>query len=173
MTETTPRPGRRGTIALVLASVSLALSLATCGASVLTMDLAGADRLPVQSPPEPAEAIQVEAVGHVTLPPGTVLLGAAYSNGLETRLNAQFRIPRAELDAFLASGRFTAELTEGLRAVSAEHNVGGGNLWRPQDPVTVSGLCETTPTDDGPYRCLMLDLDAPATATVYLYAIQD
>jgi len=157
---------RRVVLALALAGVSLLASVA-CAVAVFGR---GFDPLPVQSQPSAASASQVEAVAHVTLPPGTVLLSAAYSNGLETRLSAKFRIPRTAQDAFIASGAFTVALQPGRRAVNASHNVGGGNLWDPQKAGTVSGLQEQQPAPDGTLRTLMLDLDAPDSTTVYLYA---
>lgn len=166
------RQGRRGTIALMLAAASLVLSLITCGvAGFGRLDgLGDSDRLPVQSEPEVASPSQVEAVAHVTLPPGTVLLSAAYSNGLETRLSAKFRLPRSELDAFVASGQFTAPLTPGLRAVGDAENVGGGDLWKPGTAKAVSGIDETVPAPDGTSRAVLFDLDAAGAVTVYLYA---
>jgi len=158
---------RQGKVALVLASVSLVISLVSCGLVVSTADI---DLLPVQSKPAAASASQVEAVAHVTLPPGTVFLAAAYSNGLEDHLSAKFRIPRTGLDAFVASGKFTAPLTPGLRAVTAKHNVGGGNLWDPGTAISVSGIEEQQPTTDGTYRSVLFNLDAPDAVTVYLYA---
>lgn len=124
----------------------------------------------MQSEPAVASASQVEAVAHVTLPPGTVLLSAAYSNGLETRLSAKFRLPRTELDVFIASAKFTAALTPGLRAVGAHHNVGGGNLWDPETAKTVSGVDEENPNADATRRAVLLNLDAPDAVTIYLYA---
>ncbi|GAA0452984.1 hypothetical protein Ade02nite_01070 [Paractinoplanes deccanensis] len=124
----------------------------------------------MQSEPVVASASELEAVAHVTLPPGTVLLSAAYSNGLETRLSAKFRLPRSELDAFVASGQFTAALTPGLRAVGEAENVGGGNLWHPESAKTVAGIDEVTSTSDGTSRAVLLDLDSPSMVTVYLYA---
>ncbi|MER7277176.1 hypothetical protein ABT369_22290 [Dactylosporangium sp. NPDC000244] len=161
---------RQGKTALVLASVSLVLSLISCGVTGLVASTAGIDLLPVQSKPVEADAAQVEAVAHVTLPPGTVLLAAAYSNGLETHLSAKFRIPRTALDAFVAAGKFTAPPTPGLRAVTAEQNVGGGNLWDPGTAVSVAGIKEEQPTADGTYRSVLFNLDAPDAVTVYLYA---
>ncbi len=172
-TPSRPGPGRPGTLALVVASASLLLSVVSCGLVALVVARGAGDLLPTQSKPELATASQVEAVAHVTLPPGTVFLAAAYSNGLQTRLSATFRIPRGELDAFLTSGGFTATLTPGRRAITDEHNVGGGNLWRPETAASVSGIVEQQPTTDGTYRSLMLDLDDPATITVYLYATRD
>jgi hypothetical protein len=77
------RRSRRGTTTLMLAAASLVLSLITCGVAGFggLDDIGNSDRLPMQSEPEVASASQVEAVAHVTLPPGTVLLSAAYSNG--------------------------------------------------------------------------------------------
>jgi hypothetical protein len=152
-----PTRGRRATFALVLASLSFVLS-------------ADIDLLPVQSTAQEASASHVEAVARVSLPPGTVFLAAAYTNGLETRLSAKFRIPRAAIDALIASGEFTATLTPGLRAVTEQPNVGGGDLWHPEGAVAVSGLVEDTPTTDDTYRRLLLDLDDQDTVMVYLYA---
>ncbi|MER6592351.1 hypothetical protein ABT214_10950 [Micromonospora purpureochromogenes] len=161
---------RRGTAALVLACMSLLLSLIACGVAGLSVGSDGIDLLPVQSRPEVASAAQVEAVAHVTLPPGSVLLTAAYSNGLETQLSAKFRMPRTELDAFVATANFTTALAPGLRAVDAKHNVGGGNLWDPEAAKTISGVDEEQPTADGTRRVLLVNLDAPDAVTVYLYA---
>jgi hypothetical protein len=159
-------------VALVVATASLVVSLVSCGINAVQASGADNDRLPVQSTPRAASASEVEATAHVTLPPGTVFLAAAYTNGLETRVSAKFRIPRAELDAFVEAGAFTAALTPGLRAVTAGDNVGGGNLWNPEAAVSVSGLHEQQPTADGTIRSLLLNLDVPATITVYLYAIR-
>ncbi|MEH0842101.1 hypothetical protein V6U81_06880 [Micromonospora sp. CPCC 205711] len=156
-----------GPIALVLACISLALSLVTCAVIGLGEHFGGSD---LQSAPEVASASQVEAVAHVTLPPGAVMLSAAYSNGLETQLSAKFRLPRNELDSFIASAAFTAPPTPGLRAVTAKHNVGGGNLWKPETAKTVSGIDEEQPTADGTRRALLVDLGVPDSVTVYLYA---
>jgi hypothetical protein len=162
--------GRRGTAALVLASISLVLSLIACGVAGLAASTSGLDLLPGQSKPAVASAAQVEAVAHVSLPPGTVLLSAAYSDGLETRLAAKLRIPRAELDAFVAAAQFTMAPVPGLRAVGAHRNVGGGNLWDPETARTVSGVAEKETAADGTYRQVLFNLDAPNTVTVYLYA---
>ncbi|MFK3980953.1 hypothetical protein ACI2K4_11310 [Micromonospora sp. NPDC050397] len=151
----------------MLAGISLVISLISCGLAVLPP---GTDLVRLQSEPEAATASQVEAVAHVTLPPGTVFLAAAYSNGLDTMLAAKFRIPRAGVDAFMTSGDFTAPLTPGLRAITEAHNVGGGNLWDPESHVSVSGLEENEPTSDGTYRSLLLGLDSADTVTVYLHA---
>jgi hypothetical protein len=97
-----------------------------------------------------------------------VLLSAAYSNGLETRLSAKFRMPRTALDAFLAEARFTTAPEPGLRGVDASYNVGGGNLWDPETAKTVSGIDEEEPTDDGTHRSVLFSLDAPDAVTVYL-----
>jgi hypothetical protein len=156
-------PDWRSTTALVLSCFSLLLSC-------LVIYFGEIDLLPVQSRPEIASAGQVEAVAHVTLPPGTVLLSATYSHGLDTYLSAEFRMPRTELDAFLASGRFTSKLVPGLRAVTAEHNVGGGNLWDPESAKTFSGIDEQLETGDGTLRSVLIDFDDPDTVTVYLYA---
>jgi hypothetical protein len=165
-----PTRARSGRVALVLACVSLVISLVACGLAGLVAVTGGLDLLPVQSKPSVASASQVEAVAHVTLPSGTVLLTAAYSNGGDTRLSAKFRIPRTALDAFVAAGKFTAPLTPGLRAISAEHNVGGGNLWDPDTASSVSGVKEQQPTNDGTYRSVMVNLDVRDAVTVYLYA---
>lgn len=161
---------RRGTIALVLACVSLLLSLIACGVVGLSVGSDGIDLLPVQSGPEVASAAQVEAIAQVTLPPGSVLLVAVYRNGLETQLSAKFRIPRTELDAFVATANFTAALAPGLRAVDATHNIGGGNTWDPETATIIAGLDEEQPLADGTRRALLVDLDAPDAVTVYLYA---
>jgi hypothetical protein len=128
------------------------------------------DPLPVQSRPEVASASMVEAVAHVTLPPGTVLLSAAYSHGVETRLSAKFRMPGTEFDAFVAAANFSTAPIPGLRAVGAQHNVGGGSLWHPETATTVSGIDEKTA--DGTHRVVMFDLDAPDSVTVYLGAFR-
>jgi hypothetical protein len=163
-----PTRNRRRSIGLAVACVSLVVSLIACG--VAGFRLNDADLLPVQSKPEVATAGQVEAVAHVRLPPGTVLLTAAYSHGLETWLSAKFRFPRRELDAFVAAGNFTAALTPGLRAVTAEHTVGGGDLWDPETAVSIAGIDEEQPIADGTRRLLLVNLDTPDTVTVYLYA---
>ncbi|MBQ1049243.1 hypothetical protein KBX50_12320 [Micromonospora sp. C51] len=161
---------RRGTVALVFACVSLLLSLIACGAVGLSVGSNGMDLLPVQSEPEVASAAQVEAIAQVTLPPGSVLLLAVYRNGLETQLSVKFRIPRTELDAFVAAANFTTALAPGLRAVDATHNVGGGNTWDPETATSIAGLDEEQPLADGTRRALLIDLDAPDAVTIYLYA---
>ncbi|TDC86108.1 hypothetical protein E1193_00065 [Micromonospora sp. KC606] len=171
MIETAARTtrNRRSNSVFVLACVSLVLSVIACGVAGLVFGNE-LDPLPVQSGPQVASAAQVEAVAHVTLPPGTVLLSAAYSNGLETQLSAKFRIPRTALDAFIAEAKFTAAPAPGVRAVDARHNVGGGNLWDPEAAWTVSGVVEEQPTADGTGRSVLFNLDAPDVVTVYLYA---
>ncbi|AVT35555.1 hypothetical protein [Plantactinospora sp. BB1] len=161
---------RRGTGAFVLACISLVLSLIACGGVALTASTNEIDLF--QSSPQVASAAQVEAIAHVTLPPGTVLLTAAYSNGLETLLSAKFRIPRTELDAFIAAAKFAVAPVPGLRAVEAKHNVGGGNLWDPETAKTVSGIAEEQPTADGTCRSVLFNLDASDAVTVYLYAFR-
>ncbi|GIH10079.1 hypothetical protein Rhe02_81460 [Rhizocola hellebori] len=159
----------RVTVALMFAAVSVVLNLIGVAfySGLLSESI---EMLPVQSRPEPATASQVEAVAEVTLPPGTVFLAAAYSNGLETMLSAKFRIPRDTLDAFLASAALHGTLTPGLHAITTQHDVGRGNLWHPETAVTVTGLHETQPTSHGTYRTVMLDLDAASALTVYLHA---
>ena len=174
MTNAEP-PGqrsRRGTAALILAGASLVLSLIACylAGSGEPGGTGDTDRLPVQSEAEVASASQLEAVAHVTLPPGTVLLSAAYSNGLETRLSAKFRMPRSELTAFVTATHFTAPLTPGLRVVGQAQNVGGGNLWDPDSATTVSGIDDPAATSAGTSREVLFDLDTANAVTVYLYA---
>jgi hypothetical protein len=181
--HTVERRSRRGTAALIVACLSLILSLIACVVAAVggpgdsgqgesgRGEGGSSDRvLPAQAEPAVASASQLEAVAHLTLPPGTVLLSAAYSNGLETRLSAKFRLPRSELDAFVASAKFTAPLTPGLRAVGDGENVGGGNLWDPGAAKAVSGIDEEAPTADGTLRAVLFDLDAAGAVTVYLYA---
>ncbi|MEU8328429.1 hypothetical protein [Micromonospora sp. NPDC048839] len=165
-----PKPSRRATIALVLASLSLVLSLVSCGFVAVT----GLEDLDdsLQSPPQPASASEVEAFAHVTFPPGTVFLSAAQSNGLETHLSARFRIPREALNTFITDGDFAAELTPGLRAVTKQDDVGAGSNWHPETAVRISGLDEETSETNGTYRRLLVDLDAEDTVTVYLRASQ-
>ncbi|MBM0257316.1 hypothetical protein [Micromonospora sp. 4G55] len=172
MIETAARTtrNRRSNSVFVLACISLVLSLIACGVAGLVFGNNELDPLPVQSGPQVASAAQVEAVAHVTLPPGTVLLSAAYRNGLETLLSAKFRMPRTALDAFIAEAKFTAAPAPGLRAVDAKHNVGGGNLWDPETAKTVSGIVEEQPTADGTRRSVLFNLDAPDVITVYVYA---
>jgi hypothetical protein len=170
----TRRPNRRSTVALALACLSLALSLIACGVAGVSMSDGRDSRsdrgLSEQSMPVVASASQVEAVAHITLPPGSVLLSAAYSNGLETRLSAKFRMPRTALDAFLTSAKFTAPVIPGLRAVDAKANVGGGNLWDPEAAKNFSGIEEQDPAPDGTRRAVLINLDASDAVTVYLYA---
>ncbi|MEU9506042.1 hypothetical protein AB0D32_07145 [Micromonospora sp. NPDC048170] len=163
---------RRSNSVVVLACISMVLSLIACGVAGLVFGGEELDPLPVQSGPQVASGAQVEAVAHVTLPPGTVLLSAAYRNGLETLFSAKFRMPRTAFDAFIAEAKFTTTPTPGLRAVDAKHNVGGGNLWDPETAVTVSGIVEEQPTADGTRRSVLFILDAPEVVTVYLYAIR-
>jgi hypothetical protein len=100
-----------------------------------------------------------------------VLLSAAYSHGLENRLSATFRMPRTALDSFVSAGKFSAQVTPGLRAVTTSgHNVGGGNLWNPDAATSVSGLREQHPAADGTLRAALFDLGRPDAVTVYLYA---
>ncbi len=165
-----PPVSRAGVVALVLACVSLGLSLVSCGMLAM-MD--GNDFSPLESKPELATASQVESIAHVTLPTGTVFLAGVRTDGLEVHLSARFRIPRAALDTFIESGRFTATVTPGLRAVTTKHhNVGGGDSWNPDAAAAVSGLQEDEPGPDNTYRSLLLDLGDPDTVTVYLYASQ-
>ncbi|GIH05721.1 hypothetical protein Rhe02_37880 [Rhizocola hellebori] len=164
---TRQRPTR---VVLISAAVSGLVSLITITLLGGIIGGQGIFALPVQSPAQPASASQVEAVAEVTLPPGTVLLSGAYSNGLETMLSAKFRLPRTELDTFLASAKFAGELTEGLRTITAAHNVGGGNLWDPETAQAVSGLRERQPTGRGTWRTMMLNLDTTSAVTVYLHA---
>ncbi|MEU7585869.1 hypothetical protein AB0A95_06170 [Micromonospora sp. NPDC049230] len=163
-----PKPSRKATVALVLAGLSLVLSLVTCGFVAVT----GLEDLDdsLQSPPRPASASEVEALAHVTFPPGTVLLSAAQSNGLETHLSARFRISREALDTFLTDGDFAAGLTPGLRVVTKQDDVGGGGTWHPETAVRVSGINEEAPGPNGTYRRLLVDLDREDTVTVYLHA---
>ncbi|MGI5215879.1 hypothetical protein [Plantactinospora sp. CA-290183] len=161
---------RRSNRVCVLACISLVLSLIACGVAGLVFVNRELDPLPVQSGPQVASAAQVEAIAHVTLPPGTVLLSAVYSNGLETLLSAKFRMPRAALDAFIAEANFTAAPAPGLRAVDAKNDVGRGDLWDPETAKVVSGIVEEQPTADGTRRSVLFNLDAPDAVTVYLYS---
>ncbi|WP_154943009.1 hypothetical protein [Micromonospora palomenae] len=162
------KPSRKATFALVLASLSLVLSLISCGFVAVTWFDDFDDSF--QSPPQAASVSEVEAFAHVTFPPGTVFLSAASSNGLETYLSARFRIPRDALDTFIADGNFGAKLTPGLRAVTKQDDVGGGDTWHPETAVRVSGLDEEAPGPNGTYRRLLADLDAEDTVTMYLRA---
>ncbi|MER5455216.1 hypothetical protein ABT008_10545 [Micromonospora sp. NPDC002389] len=166
--QPTRKPRRTSTYALVLAGLSLVLSLISCGV-VAVAQLGDTDDA-LQSTPRPATASEVEAVAHVTFPPGTVFLSAVSSNGLETHLSARFRIPRASLDTFVTDGDFGAELTPGLRAVTREDDVGGGDTWHPERAARVSGLAEEAPGPGGTYRRLLVDLDAADAVTIYLRA---
>ncbi|MBO3743408.1 hypothetical protein [Actinoplanes flavus] len=149
-------------LALALSALSLLIVLGQCASDFNTG---------LQSEPELATASQVEAVAHVTLPPGTVLLSAVYSNGLETRLAATFRMPRAALDGFVASGRFTAQPVAGLRPVTGKDDLGGGGLWKPEESIEVAGIDEAeAPGPDGTYRNVLFGLDDPDSVLVHLTA---
>jgi hypothetical protein len=163
---------RQGVAAFVLASISLLLSLMhavwrACSSAVMTWICSRF------SPDRRSRARPKWKPSLTCLPPGSVLLNAAYSNGLETGLSAKFRMPRTELDAFVATAKFTTAPAPDLRAVGAKQNVGGGNLWDPETAKTVSGLDEEQPIVDGTRRALLINLDAPEAVTVYLYARRD
>lgn len=162
--------GGRNLVLWIVACASLALSLVSCAVTGFVVSISDFDPLPVQSKPKVASASELEATAHVTLPPGTVLLSAVTTSGLEDHVAAKFRMASTDQDRFMADAKFSAELTPGRRTIDKSHNIGGGNLWDPQRPKTVSGLVEQQPTPDGTYRTLMLDLDATDVVVAYLYA---
>ncbi|WFE27189.1 hypothetical protein O7623_28760 [Solwaraspora sp. WMMD791] len=161
---------RRG-IGGALVALVAAAALGGCGvvgtgagrAADRTIDRAAADR-DVRT----LSAAEVEANAKVRLPPGTVLLSTSFASALDWHLTAMFRIPADELPGFLDDSRFPAP-EPGLRAVrTADHP--GGDTWRPDDAVSVSGIDQRDEPVDGVFRTVLLDLDAPDEVTVYLVA---
>ncbi|MFY1695332.1 MULTISPECIES: hypothetical protein [unclassified Solwaraspora] len=168
--------GRGTTIGGVLAALVATAAFGGCGvvgtgagrAADRTVDRAAGDPGGGDRDVRTLSAAEVEANAKVRLPPGTVLLSTSFASALDWHLTAMFRIPGDELPGFLDDSRFPAP-EPGLRAVrTADHP--GGDTWRPDDAVSVSGIDQRDEPVDGVFRTVLLDLDAPDEVTVYLVA---
>ncbi len=103
----------------------------------------------------------------ITLPEEATVINAEHDHSaFDSSGLLQFTLPRSRLDPFLSSPRF-----DGLSLSASERRIEdyyykNSSEWRPSNAVNFrSGLlCETSHE-----LCILIDLDDPHTAIVYLY----
>jgi hypothetical protein len=140
-------------LALILAV--LALGLAACGGDE-------PERAPTSAPrgEEPTRA-EIEEFGRVKLPASTRDVQARMSHGIDTGMFLRFEMDRDDVDAFVRDGHFDAQT--GFKP-SYPYTEEGWRLDRIRNTIGAQEL----KGDFG--RELVIDLDRPDVATVYLVA---
>ena len=134
--------------ALLLAAVALA----GCGGN-------SAPRVARATPPPPSK---IESFAHVRLPASTRDLESKDSVGIDESVSARFTIDRGDVDAFVHSTGFSPPLSASYKPYSY-HEIG----WHLNQ---IRHLVGGEDTKDGISRWLVIDLDQPKVATVYLLA---
>jgi hypothetical protein len=105
---------------------------------------------------------EIESFGRIRMPPSARDVDATSVSSIDQRLKVRFTMDRADLDAFVRGARFSPALKRGYEPYSA--NELGWHLDRIRNTL---GGDESEP---GYGRLLVIDLDRPNVATVYLIA---
>jgi hypothetical protein len=130
----------------------LALALAACGGEAKR----------TTSPDESAMRAKVESFSHIQLPASTRDLTAENPSGIDESVIARFVIDRDDVDKLVDSARFDPPLQKDYQPYpNTEH---GWHLDRIRD------LLGGQEDKNGFHRELVIDLDKPEVATVYLIA---
>jgi hypothetical protein len=129
------------------------LVLAACGGS-------GDDRL---TSGQEASRAKIESFAHVQLPSSARDIQATSRRGIDESLHAKFVIDRGDVNALVDGAKFTPAPAKGYRAYPFSEI--GWHLDRIKN--TLGGKDDTTA---GLGRTLVIDLDKPDVATVYLVA---
>lgn len=154
-------------LAVVAIAIGLLLAAASCG---------GSDDPPAREPArdlrdleqtgiDKATKAQIEAFARIRIPASATALRLSSRSAMDTQLLVSFRLPAADLDAFVSSADFSRKLVDNDRAISS--GVGTEIGWRLNEAERVKGLAETT---TGRYRNLVVVLDDPRRPAVYLEA---
>jgi hypothetical protein len=142
---------RRVLLGLLGVAVGAAVISAALGYFVL-----GGDRSTTPSREE------IERFGRIVMPPSARDVEATREVALDERLKLRFTMDRADVDAFVRDARFKPPLKRGYEPYAATEL--GWQLDRIENTL---GGDENEP---GYGRMLVIDLDRPAVATVYLIA---
>lgn len=116
----------------------------------------------------------VAALSRLRFPDGTALVSTTYDHFTDWHLTAIATFPAGRLDEFLTANELTpngpaADGTPERRAVTSADRP-GDPAWNPDAATTVLSFGNAQDTIDGVYRRMLLDLDDPATVTLYLDA---
>jgi len=146
----------------------LGLALAGCGGSddPKPRTPAGDLRDLEHTTKDEATKAQLERFARVRIPASATNLRSYSRSAMDTQVLVSFEIPRADLDAFVASGNFRRTLTDNDRAIGS--TVGGEIGWHLDKAKRVMGLGEVM---SGLGRNLVVVLDDPRLAAVYLEAV--
>jgi hypothetical protein len=130
----------------------LALALAACGGEARR----------TTTPDESALRAKVESFSHISLPASTRDFSAETPSGVDESVIARFVIDRDDVDELVDSAKFDPPLQKDYQPyANTEH---GWHLDRIHDLLGGQEL------KDGFSRELVIDLDKPGVATVYLIA---
>lgn len=145
----------------------LLLAAAGCGGSEdpnprkPARDLSNTERKGIDT----ATKAQIERFAKVVIPASATNLHSLSRSALDSQLLVSFRLPAADLDAFVRSGSFRRTLTDGDRAIGA--STGSELGWHVDRAKRVKGLADVRP---GLGRNLVVVLDEPRQPVVYLEA---
>ena len=157
----------RAPLIAIAIALGLLLALAGCGGSddppprPTGGDLRDLDRESADT----ASRAQIERFAKVRIPASATNLRSFSRDGLDTQLLVSFRLPAKDLPAFVRSGTFRGQLTEGDRAIAP--NVGSELGWQLDDAKNVEGLSDV---QAGLGRNLVVVLDDPQRPMVHLEA---
>ncbi len=130
----------------------LALALAACGGEAKR----------TTTPDESALRAKVESFSHIALPASTRDFSAENPSGIDESVIARFVIDRDDVDKLVDSAKFDPPLRKDYQPyANTEH---GWHLDR------IHNLLGGQELKDGVSRELVIDLDKPGVATVYLIA---
>jgi hypothetical protein len=130
----------------------LALALAACGGEAKR----------TTTPDESALRAKVESFSHIQLPASTRELTAANPSGIDESVFARFVIDRDDVDKLVDSAKFDPPLQKDYEPYA--NNEHGWHLDR------IHNLLGGQELKNGFSRELVIDLDKPGVATVYLIA---
>jgi hypothetical protein len=147
--------------------IGLALVFAGCGSSddPKPRSPAGDLRDLEQQTVDTATKAQLERFAEVRIPASATNLRSFSRSALDTQVLMSFRIPRADLDAFVRSGNFQGTLRDDYRAITT--SAGEGIGWDLDKAKHVQGLADVK---SGLGRNLLVVLDDPQRPAVYLEA---
>lgn len=113
-----------------------------------------------------ATKAQIERFAGVRIPASATNLRSSSRSAMDTQVLVSFSVPRADLSAFITSGKFRGTLTEGDRAIAA--STGSALGWQLDQAKKVEGLADTS--RPGLYRNVLVVLDDSERPAVYLEA---
>lgn len=154
---------RRGR-ALAAAALLAALAAGACGQSSPPEPAPGRSEERTELPPRPS-VVEAERFARIDVPRSATDVEAVSGGAMDEVLRMRFTIPRADLATFVRGSRFTERLEEGYRPFLDGEVAETG--WKTERIERLRGVSEIV---DGLGRRVLVDLDDPERATVYVVA---